>query len=194
MTATSWRAHSHVFLWRHASACVALLAISLVAIGLLTWALHRSEAALAQARESLHQQRSHRTTEPAPSPGPDDAARVFAMRAVLNNTAAPHSVVRQLAALSQAAGMDWAQGDYRSQWHAQTKITQWQVTQPVQTTYPQLRRLIDGVLRAHPNVSLDEISLERDGTTQTMLQVRLRWSIWTVGNTPIERPASVGER
>lgn len=178
---TPWRTRLQIALWRHGSLGAALLAALLVAAALLAWFLQQADATLAQTRLSMAQ--THRNS-PAVRP-PDEASheadRLTALRAVLAASPAPDEVVRQMAALSQRSGIAWVRGEYRSQWHADAQATQWHITQPVLTTYPQLRQLIDAVLRAHPNVSLDQVAVQREDTTQMLIKVRLRWSIWTLG-------------
>lgn len=181
-----WRFRLQVALWHHGSASRFLLAAMLVAAGLLCWGLWQTDTTLAQTQQELAIERS-RTSTPRTAVLPDDAAaQRLALLAVLQASPRPDEVVHQIAALSQTAGIAWAQGEYRSQWHADTQTTQWQVTQPVLATYPQLRQLIDAVLRAHPNVSLDQVALQREDTTQSQVKVRLRWSIWTAGDQPAE--------
>lgn len=185
-TSSRWRVRLQIALWRHGSAGRCLLASLLVAAGLLGWMLWQTDAALTQTQQALARERnSPPNTRTALQPD-DEATQRLALQAVLQASPKPDEVVRQIAALSQSAGIAWAQGEYRSQWHADTQTTQWQVTQPVEATYLQLRQLIDAVLRAHPNVSLDHVALQREDTTQSQIKVRLRWSIWTANDKPPE--------
>lgn len=176
-----WRARLQIALWRHGSAGTALLVAMLLVTGLLTWTLQQMDVALTQTRQALEQEHVGAPAARTPAPANDEAARVAVLQALLATSPAPDEVVRGIAAQSNAVGITWTQGDYRQQWHPATQTTQWQVTQPALATYPQLRQLIDAVLRAHPNVSLDQVTVQRDDTAQAQVQVRLRWSIWTLG-------------
>lgn len=184
-----WRVRLQIALWRHGSAGAGLLAALLMATGLLAWMQWQTDAALTQTQRALAQERASAPAARTPAHSGDEAAQLSALQAVLTASPAPDEVARHMAALSLSQGIAWAQGEYRPQWHADTQTTQWQVTQPVLATYPQLRQLIDAVLRAHPNVSLDQVTLQRDDTTQSLVEVRLRWSIWTAGGTPLARTA-----
>ena len=181
---TPWRVRLEVALWRHGSVGHAVLAGLLVAATLMAWFLLETRSNLAQTRRALELAVNPVQNMQAPTPGNGDAATLDTLRAALAASPAPDEVVREMAALSHGLGIEWAQGEFRSQAHAQTQTTQWQVTQPALTTYLQLRKLIDAVLRAHPNVSLNQLSVQRDDTTQAQVKVRLRWSIWTLGEAP----------
>lgn len=181
---TPWRVRLEIALWRHGSAGLAVLVGLLIAATLMAWLLLETRSNLAQTRRALALAVNPVQNMQAPTPGNGDAATLDTLRAALAASPAPDEVVREMAALSHGLGIEWAQGEFRSQAHAHTQTTQWQVTQPALATYPQLRQLIDAVLRAHPNVSLDQLSVQRDDTTQAQVKVRLRWSIWTLGEAP----------
>lgn len=178
---TPWRARLQIVWWRHGGAGTALLVALLVLAGLLTWMLQQADAALAQTQQALANGQSRTPVDTPPAEDHDENTRLAALQAVLVASPPPDEVVRHMAELAQRAGIAWAQGEYRAQWHADTQTTQWQVTQPALASYPQLRQLIDAVLRAHPNVSLDHMAVQRDDAAQSQAKVRLRWSIWTRG-------------
>lgn len=178
---TPWRVRLEIALWRHGSVGLAALAGLLIAAALMAWLLLQTSSNLAQTQPALALAVNPVQKMQAPAQGNGDAATLDKLRAALAASPAPDEVVREMAALSHGLGIEWTQGEFRSQAHAQTQTIQWQVAQPALATYPQLRRLIDAVLRVHPNVSLDQLSVQRDDTTQAQVKVRLRWSIWTLG-------------
>lgn len=176
---TPWRVRAQIALWRHGSPGAILLAALLLSAWLLVWMLQKTDATLQQTRRALAHHGSHEPAATLPVEGTSDTTRLAALQAVLTASPPPDEVVRHIVALSERAGIAWTQGEYRAQWHADTKVTQWHVTQPAIASYPQLRQLINAVLRAHPYVSLDQVTVQRDDTTQSEARVRLRWSIWT---------------
>lgn len=183
---TSWRARLEIALWRHGWLwpVVFLLAAATAAGNWLVLqpgrtALAATHADLALARAAL----PRKLADPAPL---SEQRQLTALQHALRHSPEPAQLVREMAALAQAEQIVFAQGEYQQQVHATTQVTQVLVTQPIRAAYPQLRRYIESVLRTIPNASLDQMAVRRENVGQSQLEVRLRWSFWTL-------PAPTGE-
>jgi len=173
-----YRVQWQVILWRHASAGTGLLVLLLGALGVLVGMTNWTRVELDQMQSALARAKTSEPPASSASPRLEEAAHVALIREQLSRSTTHDSVVGDMAALASRNGIDWVRGEYRLRSHTETRLDQWQVTQPLQTSYSQLRSFIDAVLRTHPNVSLDQIALERDDATGSPLKARLQWSIW----------------
>jgi hypothetical protein len=172
-----WRVRAQIALWRHG--WVWPLAIAAVgAVGLLQVAVLLP---LREARASVELELARTLSappRPAATPESTTAERVAALRTMLQDAPAPTELLQQMSALAEAQQIQLPQGDYQQRVHPATGILQLQVSQPVRASYPRLRQYVESVLRAMPNVSLDQITAHRESIGQTELEVRLRWSLW----------------
>lgn len=176
MPVTALRAHAELMLWRHGWAWPLALVL-LGAAGALYVGTVRPLAAEAARVERALASPALPVTAIAEVPI-DERKQLQDVQVVLSKMTDATAQIRQLGALAQAEGIGLAQAEYHQQLHKTTGLLQVQVVQPVRATYPQLRQYIEAVLRAHPNVSLDQISARRDNVGQSQLEARLRWSFW----------------
>lgn len=181
----AWPAQLQVLLWRHGWSWP--LAVLVAAGGMALWLgwLQPTQDALQAVQQALAQPVAA-PAAPAPSPQLREGEHLQALQDALKRSADAPELVRSLDQLAQAQQIAWSQGEYQTQMHASTGLLQVQVTQPVRAGYPQLRRYIESVLRAHPNASLDQVNARRDNVGQAQLDARLRWSFWvhTGGSKP----------
>lgn len=186
-TASAWRVSIEIALWRHGWA-VPLAAIVLGAAAALYFgALRPGRHAIASLGMELAQKQqamSAATGGVRASAVQSEQQRLQALQAVLRQSPEAGEIVRKMVALAEAEQIKLVQSDYKGQLHRANQVNQIQITQPVRATYPQLRNYIESVLRAVPNVSLDQIVAKRDNVGQSQVQARLKWSIWFQAGAP----------
>lgn len=187
--ASSVRAQAQIWLARYGAGwpLAALLAVAAAAIHMA--ALAPTRAAVADAREQLAHTAEAGASRPAPAAPRNEAQQLQAARDVLPAASEATAQIGQLEALARSQQIALTQADYAQRTHAAIGMVQLQVTQPIKAGYPQVRRYIEAVLRAMPNVSLDQVVARRDNVAQSQLEVRLRWSMWLrAPGAPEEKP------
>jgi hypothetical protein len=184
-TASLWRTHLQILLWRHGWAGPAAMLLA-VAAGATHWmVLQPLRARVVAAQTELAQEQSTATAKKRVIEEPlSEGQELAALQAVLRGAPEPAELVRRMAALAQAEQITLQQSDYQQQVHATTRLVQIHVTQPVKASYPQLRRYIESVLRTIPNASLDQVAARRDNVGQAQLEARLRWTFWIQKDSP----------
>lgn len=179
-TATPWRAMAGIAVWRHGWAWPATACLAAAAAALHAWVVPDARHALQRAQASLDdataQARAQRQ-RPAPAV-PDDTSRQQAVAAVVQAAPGATAIVARMSALAQAEGLGLPQADYQYDTQRTAQLVHVQVTQPLKSSYPGIRRYAQAVLRGMPNVSLDQIQVRRDGVAQTDVEARLKWSLW----------------
>ncbi|MBI5279836.1 MAG: hypothetical protein HY854_25620 [Burkholderiales bacterium] len=173
---SQWRVRLEIALWRHGWALPAALLVALLTLVIHQVGLMRTRDALAATQAELALQR--RAMAPARVALNPEDERLARLRATLDAETSGAEVIKRMAALAQDEAIQLQQADYQRQVLPSAPIVQLQVTQPVQANYVQLRNYIESVLRAMPNVSLDQVSARRDNIGQDRLEARLRWSVW----------------
>lgn len=94
---------------------------------------------------------------------------------------APQSTPEWLAKINEAArknDISLSAGEYKFERRSGEQLARYQIILPVQGAYPQLRSFIDDVLQAVPAASLDEITLQRDSVAESMLEARVRLTLY----------------
>lgn len=97
---------------------------------------------------------------------------------------AAHSTPEWLAKIHEAAakrGVQLAAGEYRVSRSPGTRLVRYQITLPVQGTYPQIRGFVAGVLESVPAAAVDEVSLKREAVTSPRLEARVRITLFLAG-------------
>lgn len=174
---SSWRAAIEILLWRYGWAWPLTLLTSAAALALYFGLLVPTRTAGETARLELAQALSQRTSEKTLPPSPDQE-RLHALHATLDVPNDAAGLLRTVNSLAEEAQIPLTNGEYQQQRHDSTGVEQVHVTQTVRTSYSQMRRYIETVLRTLPNASLDQIAVRRESVEQSQLEVRLRWSIW----------------
>lgn len=105
-------------------------------------------------------------------------ARHDEFRARLSPLSERGNLLKALFKEAAEAGLTLSQGDYLMQFDADCNCRQLQVTLPVRGTYPQIRAFVDATLETMPALSLDEISFRRDSVKTTVVESRLRLSLF----------------
>lgn len=192
------RAWLQVAVWRQGWAWVIAASLVMAAIAMQVAFVTPSREALAAIRAELSLTAPRAgTATPADADPPllTEEQRLAQLQARLRGSPSATAIVTQMGALAQAQQIALTQGDYQQRAYADTGVTQVQVIQPIKASYPQLRGYIESVLRAFPNVSLDQIEVRRDNVAQAQPSARLKWSIWLLpGESGTAPPLGQGEK
>jgi len=174
--------------WPLPVACgVVLLAIAAA----LAWTLH-ANIALDAERDALLAERAARQKAPAsaaaPSATPAPSAPAVQPAPSIDNLDAFYAAlgprryaeqqVRTLFALAAKNGLALSQGEYKTGYDRNARVTTYQVNLPVKGGYGAIWQFAMGALREIPFASLDEISFRRDGIQDPFVEARLRLTLY----------------
>ena len=174
--------------WPLPVACgVVLLAIAAA----LAWTLH-ANIALDAERDALLAERAARQKAPAsaaaPSATPAPSAPAVQPAPSIDNLDAFYAAlgprryaeqqVRTLFALAAKNGLALSQGEYKTAYDRNARVTTYQVNLPVKGGYGAIWQFAMGALREIPFASLDEISFRRDGIQDPSVEARLRLTLY----------------
>jgi hypothetical protein len=170
------RLRFELHVWRHGWAWPLAGFLLIIAVALQLFALHLQR----ETQSAL--QRSRAIAPAAMTRAPTLA--LADMQAPLRQAPATAQQVLRIAAIAEEHGIPMSQATYEEEIRPELGMRRTHVTQPVRANYAQFRRYIEQVLREHPNVSLDGVSVRRDDVGQELLDVRLRWSLWQLSPAP----------
>ena len=173
-----WRIKAQIALWRHGWAWPLSLLIGLGATAVYGAVLQPMRETLMATQAELAREQSAIASRSDPIEVASESQQLAALRATLRESPEPAELVRRMAALAQVEQITLPQGEYRHQIHGAPQVVQIHVIHAVRTSYPQLRRYVEAVLRTIPNASLDQIAARRENVGQSQLEVRLHWSLW----------------
>lgn len=86
--------------------------------------------------------------------------------------------IERIYATAAATRLSLARGEYTLAPVADTRLSRYQITLPVQGDYGRIRRFIAATLSSVPNLSLDELTLERQSIGETQVAGQLRFSLY----------------
>jgi hypothetical protein len=95
--------------------------------------------------------------------------------------------VRTLFTLAAKNGLSLSQGEYKTGYDRNARVTTYQVNLPVKGSYGAIWQFAMGALRAIPFASLDDISFRRDNIGDPAVEARLRLTLYlkdAPGGTP----------
>jgi hypothetical protein len=95
--------------------------------------------------------------------------------------------VRTLFALAAKNGLSLSQGEYKTGYDRNARVSTYQVNLPVKGSYGAIWRFALGALRAIPFASLDDISFRREAIGEPVVEARLRLTLYlkdAPGGTP----------
>lgn len=165
--------------------CVAIAAA-------LAWTLHAT-AALEAERDALLAERAARqkasaAAQAAPAALSGPAAQVVQPPPSIDNLDAFYAAlgprryaeqqVRTLFALAAKNGLSLSQGEYKTGYERNARVTTYQVNLPVKGGYGAIWQFAMGALREIPFASLDDISFRRDGIQDPSVEARLRLTLY----------------
>ena len=163
--------------------------VCLAIAGALGWTLHAT-AALEAERDALLAARAARQKASAAAPAAlaTPAAPVLqpvpsidnldAFYAALGPRRYAEQQVRTLFALAAKNGLSLSQGEYKTGYDRNARVTTYQVNLPVKGGYGAIWQFAMGALREIPFASLDEIGFRRDGIQAPSVEARLRLTLY----------------
>lgn len=181
------RLTAEVMVWRHGLLWPLAAGVALLA-AVVGWSASNrldDEAAQLQARVvrlAQAQDARQRASAPVRTSVDDDLAE---LRGFLSGPKrhAVESAARVAEVLARH-GLPWRASDYRDTLDKGTGVRRLQFQVTVEAGYPQVRALSQDLLRALPQLSLDELSMQREGVGQPVPKVRLSLSVWSMEPAP----------
>lgn len=150
---------------------LALLAIAcLLAVAETMPARARIDALRVELGE-LRARAAARDAQPAAVAAPDPLA-------VLPPTGEAARQIGEIERLARAHGISLPRGQYRASVQTGTRLLRWQLTLPVESTYPDLVAWLAAAFERLPNLTLDEFKLKRERIESTTLDAELRLSLF----------------
>ncbi len=84
---------------------------------------------------------------------------------------------------ARAHRLDLMQGDYRLARSGQGQLARYQVTLPLQGSYPNIRGFLNAVLSEVPAASLDQVAFERQKIGEDAVRVTVRLTLYLRGTS-----------
>jgi hypothetical protein len=157
-----------LWLWRHGVA-VPLAALMLLAAALLAWQATRPGPVLPAVV-------APRQSAPPPA-GAEAAAAMAALHAVLLPADEATAAVRRLVTLTQPE-LAWQRAEFAQSEDAAPGVARLQITVPVSGEYRAVREALQRALLEMPQLSLDQVRLQREAGAGITLEAQLRFSLW----------------
>jgi hypothetical protein len=154
----------------------------------LAWTIHES-IQLDTERDALVAARAARqaaaataaSAAPAAQPATPPAESVDPLEAfytALGPRRYAEQQVRTLFTLAAKNGLSLSQGEYKTGYDRNARVTTYQVNLPVKGSYGAIWQFAMGALRAIPFASLDDISFRRDAIGDPAVEARLRLTLY----------------
>jgi hypothetical protein len=169
-----------------ANALLAVAALALLAcLAALAWTVHET-GRLDAERDALRlaAARGARASSPAPgrasTPAPVPAApdNLAAFYAALGPRDEAGQQLKTLFALAAKNGLSLSQGEYKTAYDRNARLTTYQINLPVKGSYGAIWQFALGALRAIPFASLDDIGFRRDSIGDPTVEARLRLTLY----------------
>jgi hypothetical protein len=111
----------------------------------------------------------------APAPSADS---LDAFYAALGPRRYAEQQVKTLFTLAAKSGLSLSQGEYKTGYDRNARVTTYQVNLPVKGSYGAIWQFAFGALRAIPFASLDDVSFRRDSIGDPAVEARLRLTFY----------------
>ncbi len=173
----SWRLRCEVALHRYGWLPLVLF-VTLAASAAFQWAYLRP---LQGQRDMLAQQLASGQPLPRPAPAPMPLSSEGVLDELSAVLASPSEMNAEMASVFDAAGRQGLRFERSSyQYEANTGLpwTRVSISVPVSGSYPAVRNLVEAVLRDHPNMSLDQLSIQKEASEKAEAEVQLTFSAW----------------
>jgi hypothetical protein len=173
--------------------------ILLCCAGALAWTLHAAGQLDAERTALVAARAARQAAAPAAAGPAAPAAQPLAQAAAqppdpldafytaLGPRRYAEQQVRTLFALAAKNGLSLSQGEYKTGYDRNARVTTYQVNLPVKGSYGAIWQFAMGALRAIPFASLDDISFRRDTIGDPAVEARLRLTLYlkdAPGGTP----------
>jgi hypothetical protein len=174
---------------------------ALACLAVLGWTLHATAAldaerdALLAARAASQAAAARGGPTPAAAATPAASAapaapsidNLDAFYAALGPRRYAEQQVKTLFTLAAKNGLSLSQGEYKTGYDRNARVTTYQVNLPVKGSYGAIWQFAMGALRAIPFASLDDISFRRDTIGDPAVEARLRLTLY-LKDAPGETP------
>lgn len=172
------RLAAEVWLWRHGWGWALLAVLGLACA--LVWACAVLPQRALRAELALRTVAAVAARTPVRQPLAADSqwAAWQGLRAALPDEAQADRLIARTLVLAREQGLSIDQADFQYQPEAAMQWVRLSMTVPVRGAYPATRRFIESVLREHPQVALDEITIKRDSAGASAAEAVSRWSAW----------------
>jgi hypothetical protein len=114
---------------------------------------------------------------------PDPAAELDAFYRAFPGDDALTDLLAKLHGIGEEHGLALQQAEYRAIDERGPRLGQYRITVPATTTYPQLKHFLAAVLTGMPNLSLDQISLQRRAVADSRVDVQLQFTLYLLQKT-----------
>lgn len=108
----------------------------------------------------------------------DPAAELDAFYGAFPGDDALTDQLAKLHGVGEENGLALQQADYRAMDERGPRLGQYRITVPATTTYPQLKRFLAAVLTEMPNLSLDQIGLQRHAVADGRIDVQMQFTLY----------------
>ena len=109
---------------------------------------------------------------------PDPAADLDAFYQGFPGDDALTDLLARLHGIGERNGLALQQADYRAIDERGPRLGQYRIVVPATTTYPQLKHFLAAVLTELPNLSLDQISLQRHAAADARVDVQMQFTLY----------------
>ena len=136
------------------------------------------DARVAELRARMSLPRQERAGAPHLQRAPDAAADLDAFYRSFPNDDALTDLLAQLHGIGDRHGLALQQADYRAADERGQRLGQYRITVPAIATYPQLKQFLAALLTEMPNLSLDQLSLQRHAVADARVDVQMQFTLY----------------
>jgi hypothetical protein len=152
----------------------------------LAWTLHANLELDAEREALLAARAARQAASPAaaaaapavPAAPAPSADSLDAFYAALGPRRYAEQQVKTLFTLAAKSGLSLSQGEYKTGYDRNARVTTYQVNLPVKGSYGAIWQFAFGALRAIPFASLDDVSFRRDSIGDPAVEARLRLTFY----------------
>lgn len=174
-----------VFLWRQGLIWFLVPLLLITALVLFAFdqlklqpEMQLAEQVLAQTEANLRAA-NRNATNAATRLATNERTPQQALEDVLISSADVTAIVRDMHAIALHHELRVLSSDFQLQASGVDGIARQTVSMPFQASYQQFKRFLMDVLRNHPGVSVDQVSIKREASIQGRPEVLVKFSIWT---------------
>jgi hypothetical protein len=118
-------------------------------------------------------------SDAAPAPrASDPAADLDAFYRSFPNDDELTDLLAKLHGIGDRHGLALQQADYRAGDERGQRLGQYRISVPAITTYPQLKHFLAALLTEMPNLSLDQLSLQRHAVVDARVDVQMQFTLY----------------
>jgi hypothetical protein len=115
---------------------------------------------------------------PKPAVSEPPEAPLNQVLAVLASPEDMNSEIASLFKVAEREGLRFERSSYQYEPTTGLPWTRVSISIPVSGSYPAVRSFVEAILREHPNMSLDQLSIQREASDKPQADVLLTFSAW----------------